>query len=156
MSRARVEHEAILSNAELELAGGRTTPRVVRLGDTIRRPLSSGFPLVHDLLHYATADCALRGAGEVVCHGDASPCNCVFVDGVPRAFIDFDAAHSGSRASFRRTIPRMEADPVELVVQAQVRLSAKLNDPPGNREWARACLAWTRRHRARMQAGATP
>jgi phosphotransferase family enzyme len=227
-----------MRTAEIKLTGGRTTPRVVRLGDTVRRPLSSGSAFVHDLLrhleakgfegaprflglddkgrevltflpgevpaelepfsneqldaaarllrslHDATVDCALGGADEIVCHGDPSPCNCVFVDGVPRALIDFDAAHSGSRAedlgyaawlwldignrelapeeqgrrlaSFVSAYdPRMEADPVELVVQAQVRFSEKLNGPPGNREWARACLAWTRRHRAHLQAGAT-
>ena len=43
------------------------------------------------------SDCALKGACEIVCHGDASPGNCVFVDGMPSAFIDFDAAHPGSR-----------------------------------------------------------
>ena len=48
-------------------------------------------------LHDATQDCPLRSEHEVLCHGDASPCNCVFVEGVPSAFIDFDGAHPGSR-----------------------------------------------------------
>lgn len=48
-------------------------------------------------LHDATLDCRWRDTHEVVCHGDASPCNCVFVDGMPTAFIDFDSAHAGSR-----------------------------------------------------------
>ena len=48
-------------------------------------------------LHDATLDCPLRNTHEIVCHGDASPCNCVFVDGMPTAFIDFDDAHAGSR-----------------------------------------------------------
>ncbi|WP_329585856.1 phosphotransferase [Kitasatospora sp. NBC_01250] len=34
---------------------------------------------------------------EVVCHGDIAPYNCVFRDGEPVAFIDFDAAHPGPR-----------------------------------------------------------
>jgi hypothetical protein len=140
-----------MSVEEVRLAGGRTTSGVVRVGDTIRRPLKASSPFVHELLghldsrgfkgaprflgidarereilsfipgyvpselgefsdahvasaarllralHDATMDCTLRGSGEVVCHGDASPCNCVFVDCVPTAFIDFDAAHAGAR-----------------------------------------------------------
>lgn len=227
------------ARTELELTGGRTTPRVVRVGDTVRRQLSSGSTFVHELLrhleakgfegaprflglddkgrevltflpgevppelgsfsdgqltaaarllrslHDATTDCALRGADEIVCHGDASPCNCVFADGLPRGFIDFDAAHPGSRAedlgyaawlwldigndelapeaqgrrlaSFVSAYdPRMEADPVELVIEAQGKLAARLGGPTGTREWARACLAWTRSNRARVQSRATP
>jgi aminoglycoside phosphotransferase (APT) family kinase protein len=34
---------------------------------------------------------------EVVCHGDAATYNCVFRDGTPVAFIDFDTAHPGPR-----------------------------------------------------------
>ncbi len=34
---------------------------------------------------------------EVICHNDLSPCNFVFVDAVPRAIIDFDAAAPGRR-----------------------------------------------------------
>lgn len=34
---------------------------------------------------------------EVVCHGDTATYNCVFRDGVPVAFIDFDTAHPGPR-----------------------------------------------------------
>ncbi|HKH80856.1 MAG TPA: phosphotransferase [Methylovirgula sp.] len=35
---------------------------------------------------------------EVACHNDLSPCNTVFRDGHPVAFIDFDAAAPGSRS----------------------------------------------------------
>jgi hypothetical protein len=35
---------------------------------------------------------------EVACHNDLSPCNTVFQDGRPVAFIDFDAAAPGSRS----------------------------------------------------------
>ncbi len=36
---------------------------------------------------------------QVVCHGDPSPCNCVFRLGLPYAFIDFDTAYVGDRAA---------------------------------------------------------
>ncbi|MGI5272087.1 phosphotransferase enzyme family protein [Nonomuraea sp. CA-218870] len=38
-----------------------------------------------------------REPAEVVCHGDVAPYNCVFRDGLPVAFIDFDTAHPGPR-----------------------------------------------------------
>jgi tRNA A-37 threonylcarbamoyl transferase component Bud32 len=47
--------------------------------------------------HDATARCALAGSAEVVCHGDVSPCNTVFRNGLPVALIDFDAAAPGRR-----------------------------------------------------------
>jgi aminoglycoside phosphotransferase (APT) family kinase protein len=34
---------------------------------------------------------------EVVCHGDAATYNCVFQEGLPTAFFDFDTAHPGPR-----------------------------------------------------------
>lgn len=136
---------------EIPLAGGRMTVGVVRVGETVRRPLKPRAGFVHELfrhleakgfagaprflgidasgreilsflpgyvppelggiadeqldaaarllrrLHDATADFAPKGSCEIVCHGDASPGNCVFVDGMPSAFIDFDDAHPGSR-----------------------------------------------------------
>ncbi|MCA1707403.1 MAG: phosphotransferase [Actinobacteria bacterium] len=48
--------------------------------------------------HDATAGTALAGDEEVVCHNDLSPCNTVFVEGMPSAFIDFDEAASGPRS----------------------------------------------------------
>ena len=48
--------------------------------------------------HDATAGSALAGAKEVVCHNDLSPCNTVFVKGMPAAFIDFDEAAPGTRS----------------------------------------------------------
>jgi aminoglycoside phosphotransferase (APT) family kinase protein len=51
------------------------------------------------LLHDATEGSKLAGSEDVVCHGDLTPCNFVFVDGVPGWVIDFDAAHPGSRKS---------------------------------------------------------
>ena len=50
-------------------------------------------------LHDVTARWDGRGRAEVVCHGDASPCNFVFQRGAPYALIDFDAAHPGTRAA---------------------------------------------------------
>lgn len=133
------------------LEGGRTTPGVVRIGDTVRRPTGPHSPFVHRVLnhlagkrfqaapvfggiddqdreilsfipgdvprelgvfsddqltaaarllralHDATVDFASTMSDTVVCHGDASPCNHVFRNGLPVALIDFDAAHIGAR-----------------------------------------------------------
>lgn len=58
-------------------------------------------------LHDATADFTpppgahwytpTREPAEVICHGDVAPYNCVFRNGGPVAFIDFDTAHPGPR-----------------------------------------------------------
>lgn len=48
--------------------------------------------------HDATLDFSGKGDAEVVCHGDLGPCNTVFVEGMPAALIDFDAARPGRRA----------------------------------------------------------
>jgi thiamine kinase-like enzyme len=50
-------------------------------------------------LHDATAGSDLAGNAEVVCHGDLSPCNFVFVAGQPSGLIDFDRARPGTRRS---------------------------------------------------------
>jgi hypothetical protein len=84
--------------------------------------------------HDATADFAAppgagwyfppRSPAEVICHGDIAPYNCVFRDGRPVAFIDFDTVHPGPRiwdvayAAYRfvpLTDPHREGDvhPVE-------------------------------------------
>jgi hypothetical protein len=47
--------------------------------------------------HDATAGSPLAESGEVVCHGDLSPCNTVFRADVPVALIDFDNAAPGTR-----------------------------------------------------------
>jgi thiamine kinase-like enzyme len=54
-------------------------------------------------LHDATAPLfdtpsAANAGIEIACHNDLSPCNTVFRDGRPVAFIDFDAATPRSRA----------------------------------------------------------
>ncbi len=45
-------------------------------------------------LHDASAGSVLAGSAEVVCHGDLSPCNFVFVEGQPRYLIDFESGAS--------------------------------------------------------------
>jgi Phosphotransferase enzyme family len=221
---------------EIPLAGGRTTSGVVRVGDTVCRPLKATSPFVHKLLrhleargfngaprflgidasereilsfipgyvpmeleefsdrqistaarllralHDATSDFELKGSGEVVCHGDASPCNCVFVDGAPTAFIDFEAAHAGSRREDmgyaawlwldignvdidaelqgRRLADFFAAygapdfsDAVPAVIDAQTSLAARADAPRGARDWAEKCLEWTVSNRASLIEG---
>jgi phosphotransferase family enzyme len=207
----------------IRLTGGRTTADVVRVGDTVRRPLQARATFVHALLrhlekgefggaprflgiddagreilsfipgavpselghfsdeqlvaaarllrelHDATADSALSGGHEVVCHGDASPCNCVFVEGMPTAFIDFDQAHAGSRledlgyaswlwidigndelsvdlqgrriADFVRNYGVDVTCAVDAIMLAQVALSDRTSDP-GVRQWSNDCRDW--------------
>ena len=38
--------------SETPLLGGRVTPGVVRVGDTVRRPLSENSPFIHELLEH--------------------------------------------------------------------------------------------------------
>jgi Ser/Thr protein kinase RdoA (MazF antagonist) len=213
---------------EIPLIGGRTTPGVARIGDTVRRPITEHATFVHNLLkhlegrgfagaprflgidsagreilsfipgsvpselgalsddqlaaaarllrqlHDATLDCSLRDGHEVVCHGDPSPCNCVFVEGTPAAFIDFDVAHPGSRledlgyaawlwidigndessadlqgariAHFFRSYGADSADAIAAITAAQTALSAR-TDSSGVREWSHACRAWVEHNR---------
>ncbi len=132
--------------------------------------------------HDATLDFDARGAREVVCHGDASPCNCVFRGGRPYALIDFDAAHLGARredvgyASWLwLDIGNEDMDPVQqgrrvgelvmaygdfdaddaipAVLDAQTELSRRNGAPPSTQEWAKRCWQWSHENRARLQAG---
>ena len=126
-------------------------------------------------LHDATLDCPLRNQYEVVCHGDPSPCNCVFVDGVPTAFIDFDDAHPGTRledlgyaawlwidignddlsaetqgqrvANFFQSYGLSTDEAIGAIVSAQVAL-AQRTDVAGVREWSNNCRVWVERNRA--------
>ncbi len=45
------------------------------------------------------AGCDFDSDGETICHGDLSPCNFVFREGMPQAIIDWDAAHMGDAAT---------------------------------------------------------
>jgi hypothetical protein len=221
---------AVMAAEEIALAGGRTTSGVVRVGDTVRRPLKSNSPFVHQLLkhleskkyigaprflgidsanreilsfipgfvpdnlgefsgavlssaarllrgmHDATTNCDFRDSSEVICHGDASPCNCVFVDGVPTAFIDFDAARAGARrddigyaawlwldignpdidtefqgqrlSDFFAAYGAADIqDAIPAVIDAQARLASHPGVP---REWAERCRDWTEQNRASL------
>ena len=46
---------AMAASEEIPLAGGRQTPGVVRVGDTVRRPTGGRSPFVHDLLRHLEA-----------------------------------------------------------------------------------------------------
>ncbi len=52
----------------------------------------------HDATASLFTSTAERVHIEVACHNDLSPCNTVFQDDRPVAFIDFDAAAPGSRS----------------------------------------------------------
>ena len=221
---------------EIPLLGGRTTATVVRIGDTVRRPIKERATFVHELLkhlerrgfggaprflgidgagreslsfihgsvppelgsfsddqlaaaarllrqlHDATLDSPLRDGHEVVCHGDASPCNCVFVEGMPAAFIDFDNAHPGSRiedlgyaswlwidigndelsadlqgrriADFFLNYGLDSARAIDAITLAQTAL-AERTDSSGVREWSNACRAWVEHNRDALLAAGT-
>lgn len=133
-------------------------------------------------LHDATLDFPDRGACEVACHGDASPCNCVFRDARPIAFIDFDAAHVGSRrddvgyaawlwldlgnedldpvqqgrrlGEFVTAYGKLDlADAVSAVVDAQRELSQRTGAPPATQGWAGHCLRWSTQNRVGLEVG---
>lgn len=221
------------SPGETPLRGGRSTAGVVRINDTVRRPVRERAAFVHELLqhldargfagaprflgiddagremlsfipgdvppdlgafsddqlaaaarllrqlHDATTDCRLRGGREIVCHGDAGPCNCVFVDGMPLAFIDFDCAQAGSRmedvgyaawfwtdigndeisaaeqgrrvADFFEHYGLDSAGAIDAIALAQTALAAR-TDSAGVRQWAEACRAWVESHRDALAA----
>jgi len=133
-------------------------------------------------LHDATVTFDGRGAQEIVCHGDASPCNCVFQDGGPIAFIDFDAAHPGQRrddvgyaawlwldlgnedlapaeqgrrvGEFVAAYGKMEiVDALPAILDAQTELSQRRGAPSPTREWAQHCLQWARQHHVALASG---
>ncbi len=136
---------------EIPLTGGKTTSGVVKIANTVRRPLADTSPFVHKLLchleavgfeasprflgideqgreilsyidgyvprnlnfwsdiqlqvaaklirrfHDATVGSHIAKDTEIVCHNDLSPCNFVFINDIPTAIIDFDAAAPGTR-----------------------------------------------------------
>lgn len=72
-----------------------TDDALVEVGALLRRfhDATIGFVAPADARWYFSP----RSPAEVVCHGDIAPYNCVFRDGRPVAFIDFDTAHPGPR-----------------------------------------------------------
>jgi aminoglycoside phosphotransferase (APT) family kinase protein len=84
--------------SERPLSGGRITPGVVQIGDTVRRPAPLRSQFVVKLLrafHDATRGSRLAGDHEVVCHHDPGPNNTIFRSELPAALIDFDMAEPG-------------------------------------------------------------
>jgi hypothetical protein len=222
-----------MTEHEEPLASGHTTKGVVRVGDTVRRPLHMNSAFVHRLLehlavqghpgvprflgldekgremlsflpgevpddlgvfsdeqvhraarllrrlHDVTQESVLRDPYEVVCHGDPSPCNCVFVDDLPVGFIDFDAARPGNRrddvgyaawmwleigndelearAQGRRLVDFFLAygalDPagaVHAVLDAQTELAQRKGTPSETKRWAETCRDWVTQHFAEL------
>ncbi len=133
-------------------------------------------------LHDLTVDFDGRGANEIVCHGDASPCNCVFLNNRPVAFIDFDAAHPGQRrhdvgyaawlwvdlgnedldpaqqgrriGEFVAAYAKMDiTDAIPAILDAQTDLSRRRETPSSTREWAEHCLRWVMQNHAALAFG---
>jgi Ser/Thr protein kinase RdoA (MazF antagonist) len=133
-------------------------------------------------LHDATADFRGCGTHEIVCHGDPSPCNTVFLDEMPYAFIDFDAAHPGARrtdvgyaawlwldlgnpdlaaiAQGRRLGAFVAAygavDPtgsIAAVIDVQLELSQRPGAPTSTQQWALECMRWSVANRGELAIG---
>jgi len=218
------------------LPGGRVTPGVVRVGDTVRRPIRGHSDYSHALLrlleargfdgaprflgiddqdreilsflpgevppdlrlfsdrqvergaavlrryHDATAGSDLCAGREVVCHGDASPCNYVFVDDLPYALIDFDNARPGYRShdvGYAAWLwldignPRLDArrqgkrlsrfvgsygsfdvsGALRSVLEAQTRSARDRSVPLFVRAWATCSREWTVKHVRLLEVG---
>ncbi len=231
--RAKADVRANEMEPEIPLTGGRTTAGVVRIGDTVRRPVKAHAAFAHQLLRYlekqgfpgapkflgidsagrevlsfmpgsvppelghftdvqllsaarllrklhdATRGFPLGESSEVICHGDPSPCNCVFADGVPTAFIDFDEAHPGSRlddlgyaawlwidvgndelavdfqaqrvANFFTSYGMDAGEAIPAIIAAQIALAERTN-VAGVREWSNSCRSWVERNRPELSA----
>lgn len=99
-----------------------------------------------------------REPAEVICHGDIAPYNCVFRDGVPVAFIDFDTAHPGPRLwdvayAAYRFVPLTAVGNGEIVqpVTEQVRRLRLFCDAYGLPEAGRRALPETLARRLHAQ-----
>ncbi|MDH6128267.1 aminoglycoside phosphotransferase family protein [Kitasatospora sp. GP82] len=95
-----------------------------------------------------------REPTEVICHGDIAPYNCVFRDGKPIAFIDFDTAHPGPRIwdlayAAYRFVPLTDPGNGDfaLPVEEQARRLGLLADAYQLDDSDRAALADTARER---------
>lgn len=143
-------------------------------------PFTAAARILRDF-HDVTARWVRRSDAEVVCHGDASPCNFVFRDGHPIALIDFDAARPGTRdedvgyaAWLWLDLGNPELEPLDqgrrlatfvsaygalamdaalpAVLAAQLSLVSVAGTAEA-RLWAARCLAWTELNRARLLKG---
>ena len=151
-----------------------------QLGNLSTDQIMAGARLLRTL-HDASLGFEGLGSSQVVCHGDASPCNCVFRDRLPYAFIDFDAAHIGDRredigyaswlwldigndelepfAQGRRLGEFVAAydadcrDAVPALIASQIELSSRRGAPRLTQEWAHQCWHWSNEHRAALEAG---
>jgi Ser/Thr protein kinase RdoA (MazF antagonist) len=143
------------------------------LGEFSGEQLSHAARLLRSF-HDATEDFEGRVGQQIVCHGDASPCNCVFLNGLPYALIDFDEVHPGTRAEDlgyaawlwldigNDDIPanvqcqrllqffvdygaNPSISPVAAVMDAQVRHRSNSSLPLEIRRWSAHCLEWMQR-----------
>lgn len=134
------------------------------------RVISSAAALIRS---YHDATRGLAAEADVICHNDLSPCNFVFVDGLPAALIDFDSASPGTRLwdlgyaawlwldigdeslsceeQARRLRLFVRAYDPELavlgVIEAMIARQRLLAAEPGDSArsaWASDCLEWTR------------
>jgi aminoglycoside phosphotransferase (APT) family kinase protein len=134
--------------------------------------------------HDATEGSELTAGSAVVCHGDLSPCNFVFVKGEPRYLIDFDRAHADTRKSDLaymawlwlvgvedESAPSLEhrigqlsllldayglddREDFAAAIQAEQREILALAVKPPTIVWVEAELAFVREHAARIDAAA--
>jgi hypothetical protein len=123
--------------------------------------------------HDATIKTGLNGSEEIVCHGDLSPCNTVFVDALPFALIDFDTAAPGTReedlgyalwlwidvgnpkieplivgerlAIFAETYGFEKTRIIPAVLRSQKRISRKFNETVSSSALARRTFDWAER-----------
>jgi phosphotransferase family enzyme len=145
--------------------------------------LAAGARMLREI-HDAAADCDLKGDCETVCHGDAGPCNTVFVNGTPVGTIDFDAARPGFRrqdvgyaawlwlsigderfspsaqgrrlAVFTRAYGAFDPDAaIPAVLAIQAEFAARTDGHVGLSGWAACCRAWLERHLTEVKAGMT-
>ena len=84
--------------------------------------------------HEALGQSELSRGAETVCHNDLGPCNSIHIDGMPRAFIDWDTAWPGPRiidlahAVWRWVII---SDTEELPLEEQARRVGLMRDAYG-------------------------
>ncbi|MGV0878492.1 phosphotransferase [Martelella sp. FLE1502] len=89
-----------MDEEEISLSGGRFTPGVVRLGDTVRRPLREG--LAESLLGYL-AEAGFSGAPRFLGRDDKSRAILTYVEGsVPSELGHFDDAALAAAAGLLR------------------------------------------------------